>query len=120
MRLQWRQILISALVGFALGAVSVAWYLEYRDTGGGEDHYSRMQERFSSRLDLTPEQKQQIGAILEDMRQKVSALRTEIRPRFEEIRRAVREEIRSLLTPEQQKKFDAMQSEWESRRKKHR
>jgi len=35
-------------------------------------------------------------------------LRTELRPRFEEPRMKARSRIRALLTPEQQKKFDAL------------
>jgi hypothetical protein len=118
MKIKWGKFIIPILVGFIAGAAVATWYLEYRETGDGKDRYSRMLEEFSKRLELTDEQKRQIGEILEEKRQKISALRAEIRPRFEEIRRAVREDIRSLLNPDQQKAFDAIQSEWEARRKK--
>ncbi len=79
-----------------------------------------MLEEFGRRLDLTEEQSRQIEAILEEKRKKISALRAEIRPRFDEIRRAVREDIRTVLKPRQIEEFDAIQDEWEERRRKRR
>lgn len=117
MKLEWKQVVISLFIGFALGAAFGWWGPPYSVDWRGKDHYSRMLERFSSRLDLTPEQKKEIADILEAKRQSITALRAEIRPRFKEIQRSTRDEIRKRLTVEQQQKFDAMQAEWESRRK---
>lgn len=118
MKNQRVRLILAILAGFIAGAAVAAWTLEYRDTDRGKDRYSRMLEKFAERLELTEEQELQIREILEEKRKKISALRDEIRPRFREIRRAVREDIRTLLTPDQQKEFDIMQSEWETRRKK--
>ena len=59
-----------------------------------------------------------MGAILEDKRHKIEDLRAEIRPRFKEIRTSTSVEIRGLLTPEQQQKFDVMNAQWEAKAKK--
>ncbi|MCI0527822.1 MAG: hypothetical protein L0Y56_10330 [Nitrospira sp.] len=117
MKLEWRQIIISLLIGAALGAALGWWGSQYSGDLRGKDHYTWMLERFSTKLSLTPEQKKEIADILEAKRQSIIALRAEVRPRFEEIRNSARDEIRKRLTPEQQQKFDAMQAEWESRRK---
>jgi Spy/CpxP family protein refolding chaperone len=118
MKLEWKQVVISLLIGFVLGA-ALGWLgSQYSEDWRGKDRYSWMLERFSTELDLTPEQKKEIADILEAKRQSIIALRAEIRPRFEEIRNSAREEIRKRLTLEQQEKFDAMQAEWESRREK--
>src|SRR3972149_350592 len=117
MKLEWKQVVISLFIGFSLGAAVGWWGSQYSEDWRGKDRYSWMLERFSSRLDLTPQQKKDIAEILEAKRQSITALRAEIRPRFEKIRTSPRQEIRKRLTPEQQQKFDAMHEEWESRRK---
>lgn len=119
MEIEWKQVIISLLIGIVIGASLGWWGFQHPHYWMGKDRYSYMLERFSSRLDLTPEQKKVIGDILEENRQKIMSLRTEIRPRFEEIRRSTSEDIRRQLTPGQQKKFDAMQTEWESKRREH-
>jgi hypothetical protein len=117
MKLEWKQIIVSLFIGVALGAALGWWGSQYSEDRGGKDHYSQMLERFSAKLNLTPEQKKEIAGILEAKRQNIIALRAEIRPRFEEIRNSARQEIRKHLNPEQQQKFDTMQAEWDSRRK---
>lgn len=122
MKLEWKQILIAAFAGWVIGA-AVGWsafQYQYRDLLRGGDRYSQMLERFSAKLGLSPEQKTKIQELLESKRQKIKVLRAEVHPKFEEIRNATREEIRQLLTAEQQEKFDAMQSERESYWKRRR
>lgn len=120
MKLKWKQVAVSLLIGLALGAVLTWWGSQYSEGWRGQDRYNWMLERFSSKLALTPEQKREVSEILEAKRQSIDALRAEIRPRFEEIRNSTRQEIRKRLTPEQRQKFDALQEEWESMRKSHR
>lgn len=122
MKLEWKQILIAAFAGWVIGA-AVGWsafQYQYRDLLRDGDRYSQMLERFSAKLGLSPEQKTKIQELLESKRQKIKVLRAEVHPKFEEIRNATREEIRQLLTAEQQEKFDAMQSDWESYWKRRR
>ena len=76
-----------------------------------EQRYEKMLERFNSELRLTPEQREQVKVLLDAKRQKMEALKNEARPRREEIRQATRTEIRKLLSPEQQQKFDKMVKE---------
>ena len=59
-------------------------------------------------LSLTDEQTTAVRAIIDETRNEYRALRAELRPRFEEPRQKARTRIRALLTPDQQKKFDAM------------
>lgn len=126
MKFEWKQILTSLLIGLFIGAILGAWGLRYgfhRKAwhGGvhGEKKYARMLQHFSSKLDLNSEQRQQVAAILEDKRQKMQTLRAEIHPKFKELRDTTSVEIRNVLTPQQQKKFDLMQKRWEKRWKKH-
>ena len=120
MRLAWKQLIVALVLGGCLGffgaAASLPRLFHHRWESGQFQH--RLLEQFSSKLKLTPEQRTHIAAILEAKRQKIDALRAEIRPRFEEIRTSTGAEIRQLLTPEQQRKFDVMQAKWEARTKR--
>ena len=120
MKIVWKQVLVSFVLGVMVGAAGVRWCAPYyfHRHWGGKESQARLLERFDSKLKLTPEQRSQVAEILDGKRQKIDALRAEIRPKFEEIRSSTSAEIRGLLTPEQQKKFDAMQIEWEAQAKK--
>ena len=62
-------------------------------------------------LTLNDQQSQQIRAILDDTRNQYRALRTEVKPRYETIRQQARTKIRSVLSAEQQQRFDAIVAE---------
>ena len=119
MKLTWKQIVIAFLLGGCVGFV-VAKHCGprmFHRHGDGTHFQQRLLDRFSSKLHLTQEQRSQVATILEAKRQKMDTLRAEIRPKFEELRTSTSADIRQLLTAEQQKKFDAMQAEWDAREK---
>ena len=125
MKLAWKQLVITFLLGTVVWWAGNQWYaphFHHRHWGehwGNPEHpQKRMLERFKSELNLTPEQQQRVAAILEEKRSKIDTLRVQMRPKFEEIRNATQAEIRPFLTPEQQKKFDAMVAEHEARAKR--
>ena len=104
----------SVLVGvFVLGAITGAALSGlYRSrASSSETREKAMHERFENmrrELSLTDEQTTAVRAIIDETRNEYRALRAELRPRFEEPRQKARTRIRALLTPDQQKKFDAM------------
>ena len=81
----------------------------------GKDRYARKLAYFSRELKLTPDQKQQVAAILQEKRKKIKGLRAEIRPRFQEIRAATNVEIRQVLSATQQTRFEQLQAQEEAR-----
>ncbi|MEK7657445.1 MAG: hypothetical protein AAB412_06785, partial [Elusimicrobiota bacterium] len=109
MRLDWRQVLASLLIGLVLGSALGRW-THWGCRGRWDDGkgYGRMVERFSRKLDLSPEQTARLEAILETKRLKMKALRTEVQPRFEEIRASAKDEIRGILSPEQLPRFEKL------------
>src|SRR5262245_34771498 len=121
MRAPWKRMALALVVGLLLGAGAAIlalhpglfhhppWWSEAHREAWLLDHFTRQ-------LDLTPEQRTQVAAILEDKREKIHSLEGELQPRFQEIRQAAREEIRKILTPEQQAKFDAMAEKRRDRR----
>lgn len=71
--------------------------------------------RMKRDLNLNEQQTTEIKAILDQTGNDYRALRTEVRPRYDAIRQNARERIRDLLTPEQQKLFDAKAAERDAR-----
>lgn len=123
MKLDWKQIIASLVIGLMLGGVLTLRYCPLARHGGwnhSERASKMMLNEFSSKLSLDAGQKEKIAVILEATRAKMDALKKEMRPKFEEIRSATKAEIRNLLTPEQQLKFDQLEAkreaEWQKKR----
>ena len=114
---KWRLPLITLIAGFALGAAVGRFCLGSLDQPpwkfGGD--FNRVVDHFSSKLSLNAEQRQKVSSILELQKPKIEALRTECRPKFEAVRNETSSEIRKVLSPEQQSKFDIMQQKWQAR-----
>jgi Spy/CpxP family protein refolding chaperone len=62
----------------------------------------QVMQNLTQRLQLTPEQQKQIGAAIDDTRSKWQALETQ----HEVIRQQFRANVRAILTPEQQVKYE--------------
>lgn len=69
-------------------------------------------------LQLTPEQQQQLGSIVDDTRAQWRTLYTTIEPQHEQIRQQGRARIRAILTPEQKPKFEAFMHRIDEQRQK--
>jgi periplasmic protein CpxP/Spy len=76
---------------------------------------ARMLGRLKTELNLTDDQTAKVKTIFEDQRAKMQALRgdeslsrEDRRAKMMDLMKASRDQIRALLTPEQQQKFDAM------------
>lgn len=120
------KILAVLLFVFALGCVTGA-SLDgiYRLHGGGrpdahgghDEEADRKFEEMRRDLNLTDAQAAQVRTILDETRDEFHQLRAEARPRYEALRVKARERIKSVLTPEQQQRFDAIVAEHDSRRR---
>ena len=117
-----KQCLVAFLCGVVLGAGGAYWCkARFYHRWKGSGHFQeKMLSRFNEKLSLTPDQRDRVAFILAQKRSKIDALRQEMRPKFEEIRNGTRAEIRVMLTPEQQAKFDTMEAEREAHAKKWR
>jgi Spy/CpxP family protein refolding chaperone len=112
--IRWSQVIIAFLLGFVVAAGLLHQKRRWIKPDPAR-RFDRMMDRFNERLDLTPEQRDKVGAIFRAKREKIDALRAEVEPRFEEIRRNASQEIRQLLTPEQQARFEKMEKDREER-----
>ena len=64
-------------------------------------------ERLAGELNLTSEQRTKVEEILTARRARLETVQREVRERFDTEQQALRDEIRAVLTPDQQQKFDA-------------
>jgi Spy/CpxP family protein refolding chaperone len=77
-------------------------------------------DNFSQAVRLTPEQRKQLGAIMDDTEAKWKALYAPLDGQKEAIRQGGRARIRAILTPEQLPRFEAyMKRVDEQRRAQH-
>jgi Spy/CpxP family protein refolding chaperone len=67
---------------------------------------SLMLDRLTEALQLNPDQRQQLDAVLKASRDHVMAQQQDVRTRFEADQRRLRDEIRAILTPDQQVRFE--------------
>lgn len=110
---------------FALGCVTGAsldsvYRLRVRGAPQGMPgrHGRDVFESMKRDLNLSDQQATEIRSILDQTRNDYRALRAEVRPRYDVLRQNSRARIRALLTPEQQKLFDAKVAERDARRNK--
>jgi Spy/CpxP family protein refolding chaperone len=115
--IRWKQVVLSFLVGSIVTAGVLhckrSWWRH-----DGKDRYQHMLDKFSRELKLTDEQKPKVAAIFEEKRRKIEAIRSEVHPRYDAIHRSASDEIRRLLTPEQQAKFDEMEKKQAEKRRR--
>jgi hypothetical protein len=69
-------------------------------------------------LQLTAEQQQQLGAIVDDTRAKIRAAYAPAEAQREELRQQGRSRVRAILRPEQLPKFEAFMQRLDEQRKK--
>ncbi len=115
MRIHWKEVLTALAAGVLLGWFAAFGAVQSGLRGCGPEGKL---EHFSRELGLDAGQKEKVGKILSDTREKIVALRNENKPRFEAIRAESRERIAALLTPAQNEKFKKLEAQKEIRRHK--
>ena len=102
-RLKWT-VLATALIGGLLigfAASTLAYRYRILRVPGGN-----VIERMDRELSLTPAQRHQIKGIMQDTRFKVQQLHQDFRHQRHDLFVQALQQIRAILTPEQQEKFD--------------
>jgi Spy/CpxP family protein refolding chaperone len=112
------------LLGTATGALGYRLleqrgFFSPRNRAVSRDRTGGVVDRFTRELGLTPEQGQQLSAILKDNEKKFAELRRSINPQAEAIRQEGRNQIRAILTEEQKPKFEEMLRKTDEERRKH-
>ena len=73
--------------------------------GGGAPPPGRLLERLDSVLQLTPEQHAKLEPIFEDRRKRLESMHDEVVAKTEKEQRDFQDEIKNVLTPDQQQRF---------------
>ena len=104
-------VLIAVLVvGCLIGMVGHSLW-EWRE---GLGRKPEVEARFAQTLQLSPEQQEQLEAILEESRRQIDATRAEMGRKFDEVRAATNAKIAAILSDEQKKKFEQLLKEADS------
>ena len=112
------------LLGAALGVLGTLWASRtgwaapagppsMRDKQGAA-------EWLTHELDLTAEQQQQLGVILDETATNYESIRERVRPEYEQVRQQSREKIRAILTPEQKARFEELVRQMDEERARRR
>jgi Spy/CpxP family protein refolding chaperone len=110
------------LAAFLLGAVAGAGVLALygRPSRMGPGHppgSSGYLSRLEKDLELSPVQRDSIGAILQRFEPRMDSIWLEVRPRFETLRGELRSGINAQLTPEQQRHYAELLERHDARRR---
>ncbi|MGD0403363.1 MAG: hypothetical protein ABSB66_09205 [Candidatus Acidiferrales bacterium] len=114
-------VLVVFLLGALLGGVGNHLWDERvwgKQTINTQPTRNEIVAKLTTDLQLTPDQQQQLGAIVDDTRAQWRTLYTTIEPRHEQIRQQSRDRIRAILTPEQKPKFEQFMHQIDEQRKK--
>lgn len=120
---RWKSIL-GVLLVFLLGALAGAAVVHRYDrqsveavlSGKGDATAELIVRRLSRSLDLDPAQRDQVRAIVTETRREIAEIRQPVQARIDAALESSRGRVRALLRPDQQEKFDRIQSERRKRR----
>ena len=120
MKLEWKQVIPALLIGCIVGLLAGSglhhavafWRIRH-----GGPSTERLLNKFTKELKLDAAQTEGVKAVLETYRGKAQSVHQELFSRFTDIRTSMRGDIEKLLSPEQQKRFQGMQSRWDSHHK---
>ena len=108
-----RNFLTFAAAGIiALGGFAVV----QAETGHGRGARGHGLERLTEGLNLTPDQQTKVQPIIDQAKPQIAAIQREARQKMKSMMDSTVSQIRPMLTPEQQKKFDDMQNTRRTRR----
>ena len=114
-------VIVLFLLGMALGASGTYLALERRMRAPnypGRPTRAQVETQLTRTLDLTPQQKTQLGAILDQAHARFHALDEQVEPQYDSIRQDTRNQIRAILQSDQVKRFAALAGHWDEERKK--
>ena len=117
-----RSAAVLLFAAFLLGVLFGAGGHLLADRAGGSDDRARERgrggylDRLTRDLALTEAQRESVRVVLERHKPAMDSLRHEVAPRFETLQQTVRSDIRTRLSPEQQRKFDEMITRMDKRK----
>jgi Spy/CpxP family protein refolding chaperone len=114
-------VLVVFVLGVLLGGLGNHLWGERvwgRQNPPGPMSRGQIVSELTGELQLTPNQQQQLGAIVDDTKAKIRAAYAPADAQREQLRQQGRARIRAILTPEQLPKFEAFMARIDEQRKK--
>jgi hypothetical protein len=108
--MKWNQIFLAFLIGLLMGTFAgpFLFHRVMHRHWDRQHRHDRLLKKFSSKLKLSPDQREKISQILDANRPKVDAIFTETRTKLETVRQDTGLEIKKILSADQQKKYDEL------------
>jgi len=115
-------LVVVFVLGVALGVLGTYVVSTRVFAHGPDDHNPAAQrahylDSLGHELDLTGDQQKQIDGILVSVQARYDAIHQTVAPQYDQARQDGRAQIRQLLTPEQQPKFDDFMKRMDEERK---
>ena len=113
-------VVLVFLLGLAIGALGMHFWgnrVWGAPAAPAVDH-GKLLEDMTREVGLSPDQKIQVQAIVEETRAKMQAIDQQVRPQYEEARQEGRSRMRALLTPDQLPRFEEFLRRIDEERKK--
>jgi Spy/CpxP family protein refolding chaperone len=118
-RNQFAAVVLAILLfasGVAVGALAHRYYAVRTVNAHTRDSFrARYLSEMRSRLNLTPQQVQQLQRVMDETKAQFRTLHESSRPQMEAIKREHVQKVRALLTPQQQPIYDQIVAEHEQR-----
>lgn len=114
-------VLVVFVLGVLLGGLGNHLWGERvwgRQTSPAPPSHTQIVSELTHELQLTPDQQQQLGAIVDDTKAKIRAAYAPADAQRDQLRQQGRARIRAILTPEQLPKFEAFMARIDEQRKK--
>jgi hypothetical protein len=114
-------VLVVFVLGVLLGGLGNHLWGERvwgRQTPPAPPSRTQIVSELTHELQLTPDQQQQLGAIVDDTKAKIRAAYAPADAQRDQLRQQGRARIRAILTPEQLPKFEAFMARIDEQRKK--
>src|SRR4051812_1276419 len=120
-----KRILTAVTISGALALGSFAVYAQPHEGGHGHGgKHMRMMgnplEHLTKELDLTPDQQAKVSPIVDQAKPQIQAIHQEAMEKMRAVMENAGNQIRPLLTPQQQAKFDAIKKAHEDMINAHR
>jgi Spy/CpxP family protein refolding chaperone len=117
-------LVVVFVLGVALGVLGTYVVTTRVSARGQEQHTAAAArahylDRLNHELNLSEDQQKQIDAIIANVQARYDAIHQSVVPQFEQARQDGRAQIRQILTPEQQPKFDEFMKHVDEERKAH-
>jgi Spy/CpxP family protein refolding chaperone len=112
-------VVLIFVVGFIAGALAMNVYRGRQRAFSRANGHGRF-EQVLDKLNLSPEQRTQVGAIFDDARAQLTEVRKESEPKFREVRERADQRLKAVLTPELWEQFQQVTNDSRERRQHRR